>query len=246
MKAILNFFWILTAMLVAACNAPTGMDPTKSASLTVRATDQPKPVNSGGRTSSTTSSDISITSVQITIADIRIEENSGNDNEQEGDFDDEDDQDENNVEGPDNEGPGSDITLAGPYVVELNNNLAVISEFQVFPGVYKKVNFKFVNGADDAIQISGSFTNTGTTTPFTLSSSFNQSVQVLLANGGVTVAANSTKDLDIVFDIDNWLAALDLSTATITNGEILINKTNNPALLRAFEAVLLQYIEAED
>lgn len=245
MKAILNFFWIFAGVLVVACNSQTGADLTKNASLTVRATAQSKTGSSTGRTSSTSSGDIAITSAQVIIADIRIEENSGNDNEQEGDFDDGDDQQENNDEGSDN-GPGGDITLAGPYVVELADNLAVISDVQVFPGVYKKVNFKFINDIQEAIMISGSFKNSGTTTPFTLSSSFDQPVQLLLANGGIMVGANSSQDINIVFDIDSWISSLDLSKASITNGEIVINETNNQQILAAFEAVLLQHIDAED
>lgn len=244
MKTILNSFWILAALMAAGCNTTTEVDLTKSASLTVRATDQPKSTNSAGRTGSTTGGGLEITSAQVSIADIQIEENSGNDNEDEGDVDN-DDQD-GNEHGSDNEGPESDIVLAGPYVLELTNNLAVISDVQVFPGTYKKVNFKFASGPAEGIIIKGNYTDSGVTTPFTLSSSFDQPIQLLLANGGITVAANSTKDIDIVFDTDAWLETLDLSAATITNGEIIIDKTSNAQILAGFEAVLLQHIDAED
>lgn len=244
MKTILNSFWILATLVAVGCNTTTEVDLTKSASLTVRATGQSKSVNSGGRIASTTSGDLEITSAKVTIADIHIEENSGNDNEDEGDLDN-DEQNENEKES-DNEGPESDIVLDGPYVLELTNNLSIISDVQVFPGTYKKVNFRFASGPDDAIIIKGKYTYSGVTTPFTLSSAFDQPIQLLLANGGIIVAANTTKDIDIVFDTDSWLETLDFSAATITNGEVIIDKNNNPQILAGFEAVLKQYIDAEE
>lgn len=245
MKTILNFIWIITLLMAGACNKSTPVELTKRSSVTLRASTQPKQGNSG-RITSANSGDIEISSAKVRIADIRIEENSGNDNDQVGDNNNADNQADGNEAGSDTEGIESDIILPGPYSIELTDNQAVISNVMVLPGTYKKVNFKFVNDAEDAIHINGNYIHSGTTTPFNLSSSFNQPVQLLLANGGITVAANSSKDIAIVFDIKNWFATLDLSTANVTNGKIMINKTNNTSILAAFEAVLLQHIDAED
>ncbi len=247
MKTILNLFWILTVLAAGACNSSTPIDLTKSSSVILRATTQPKQGNNAGRISSINSGEVVITFAQVRIEDIHIEENSGNDNEQEGEHDNEGDQGDGQDGGSDTEETESDIILPGPYVIELtDNNQAVISNVAVFPGIYKKVNFQFLNDTGDAILIRGTFSKSGTPIPFALSSSFDQPVQLLLANDGITIAANSSKDIAIVFDINNWLATLDLSAAIVTNGEIVIDKTNNTFILDAFEAVLLQYIDAED
>ena len=244
MKTILNTFWILALLVTGACNSSTPVDMTKSSSVLLQASTQSKTANTSGRVSATQSGNIEISFAQVSIADIRIEENSGNDNDQQGDFNNDDGQkDGSGSEGVETE---NDIVLPGPYTLELSNNLALISNVEVFPGTYKKVNFKFVRGNGGSIIISGNYINGTVTTPFTLSSEFDKTVQLPLSNGGVVVAANSTKDISIVFDINSWFATLDLSRASLINGEILIDMNNNKAILSAFEDVLLQHIDAED
>jgi len=244
MKTILNTFWILALLATGACNNSTPVDMTKSSSVLLQASTQSKTGNTSGRVSATQSGNIEISFAQVSIADIRIEENSGNDNDQQGDFNNDDGQ----KDGPESEGveTENDIRLPGPYTLELSNNLALISNVEAFPGTYKKVNFEFVSGNGGSIIISGNYINGTVTTPFTLSSAFDKIVQLPLSNGGVVVSANSTKDISIVFDLNSWFATLDLSIASLTNGEILIDMNNNKAILSAFEDVLLQHIDAED
>lgn len=245
MKTILNTFWILTLLIAGACSNSTPVDKTKSSSFKLQATAVPKTSSTSGRVFATKSGKVEISFAQVSIANIRIEENSGNDNdsgvsEVEGT---EGVEAPEGVEGTETE---NDLLLPGPYTLELSNNLALISNVNVFPGTYKKVNFKFVSGNGSAILIRGNFINGTVTTPFTLTSTFNKTVQLPLSNGGVVVTANSTKDISIIFDINSWFASLDLSTATLTNGEILIDMNSNKAILSAFEDVLLQHIDAED
>lgn len=248
MKTILNSFWILALLIAGACNNSTPVDLTKTSAVTLRASSQPQKGNMSGRIAGTAAGGVSITLAQVRIADIRIEENSGNDNQQQGDSQ----NDDGEKDGAENGGSeaesdiSSDILLPGPYTVTLTDGLATIANVQVSAGTYKKVNFKFSNDAGDAILITGTYDNGGSSTPFTLRSSFSQTVQLPLGNGGLVVAANSSKDISIVFDINSWFAALDLSSATVTNGEIRIDSSNNTSLLNTFENALLQYIDAED
>jgi hypothetical protein len=127
-----------------------------------------------------------------------------------------------------------------------------IGQVSVYPGTFKKVDFTFLINNDvafggNSIIVSGSYQKTdGTVFHVILNSDFNQQVQLPLANGGTIVAANSTVALSIVLDIPAWINCLNLSSAVVSNNEILIDKTNNPDLLKLFEANLITGIEVEN
>lgn len=208
-----------------------------------------KSTGSKGSVSGTTG--FTLISAKISIANLTIEENSGNDVEQQGDHNDGDGDNENNdKEGANTE--NDDVRLPGPYVLNVINGMVIIDKVDVYPGTFKKVDFIFLinNEADfggNSIIVKGNYQKTdGTVLPVVLKSDFNQQVQVPLANGGITVAANSTVELSIVLDIPTWINNIDLSSADVTNNEILIDKTNNQELLKLFEENLISDIEVED
>ena len=162
-------------------------------------------------------------------------ENGGNDGGENG-----------NDDGTDN----SDISLPGPFMMDIASGTASIGEVSVYPGTFKKVNFDFQTTTslnNHSIVITGNYTAMdGSTTPFTINSTFTKKVQMLIANGGVIVTANSTVVMNIVFDVNAWLSGVDFASATISNGEILIDNGHNTALLSAFEANLKTYVEQEN
>ena len=86
----------------------------------------------------------------------------------------------------------------------------------------------------------------GSVLPVILKSDFNKQIQLPLADGGITVTANSSVTVSIVLDIPSWLNSLDLSSAVVSNNEILIDKINNKELLQLFETNLTSNIEVED
>ncbi len=194
---------------------------------------------------------LNVQNAWVNIADLRIEENSGFDGEQQGDHNDGD------QGGKDNESKNGgedspDITAPGPFSLEISSGQALIGSFDVYPGTFKKVDFKFQSNADDpfygeTIVISGEFTSdAGTTTPFSLKSEFAQQIQTRIANGGITVPANSTVEINVVFDLAGWFNNVDFSAAQISNGQIMIDSGNNTAILNAFESNLAKYVDVEE
>ncbi len=150
-----------------------------------------------------------------------------------------------------NESDTADVFLAGPYPLDISTGQATIDQVNVYPGTFKKVNLDFqtstgTNFYGNSVVIKGQYTPTsGTPVPFTIESTFSKHVQLPLANGGVTVTANSQVSIAIVFDINTWIGNLDFSGAQVANGEILINSTNNTTQFTTFEANLSANIDAE-
>lgn len=191
---------------------------------------------------------LSIKTADVNIANLQIEENSGNDGQNVGGGDNE--SGGKDAEGG-NENNNGDIILAGPYSLDIASGSASIGQVSIYPGTFKKVDLNFQTSSSstyngNSIFITGTYTdNSGTIIPFKIYSSFTQQVQLPLAGNGITVAANSSVTIDIVFDVNAWLTGLNFSSATITNGEIVINSTNNTTLLTIFESNLSKYIDAE-
>jgi len=193
-----------------------------------------------------TGGSIDLQAAWINFKDLVIEENSGFDGEQEGEHNDGNE----NEGGPETENP--DITAPGPFAVDISSGQGAIGSFQVFPGTFKKVDFSFTPNPNDpffgkTIVMNGLFTpDGGTSIPFILKSGFSSQIQQLIANGGITIPADSTVEINVVFDLAGWFSTVDFSSAEATNGEILIDSQNNQTLLAAFESQLAIYIDVEE
>lgn len=247
---------VLAVMLfiVSGC-AKENSNTSKSSTLALNlSTVKGAALNNAG-TKGTTAGAFTLSSSRISISGLVIEENSGNDVEQQGNHN-----DGGNDGGKDMENntaieagvENSDVTLPGPYVLEVVNGTMSIDQVAVYPGTFKKVDFNF-NISNEAafggnsIVIKGSYQKPdGTSVPVTLKSDFSRQVQLPVANGGITVTANSTITLTVVLDIQSWINNLDLSGAILTNNEIIIDKNVNADLLKLFEANLESSIEIED
>lgn len=229
------------SLLTKSSTLAVSLSATKSISLTT----------SGSKAITVGTNGFTVNSVKISITNLTIDENSGNDVEQQGNHNDGGNDNESKSKEGSN-GENGDVLLPGPYVLEVIDGKLTIDQVDVYPGTFKKVDFSFLINNEagfggNSIVVIGSYKKTdGTVLPVVLRSDFNQQVQLLLANGGVIVAANSTVALSIVLDIPTWLNSLDMSTAVLLNNEILIDKTNNPELLKLFESNLTSNIEVED
>ncbi len=207
--------------------------------------------NTVAKVGSSVATEFTLNSAMVSISDLVIEENSGNDVEQQGNHNDGGKDAESNA---DNEtgGEKDNITLPGPYTLDAVNGSMSIDQVAVYPGMFKKVDFKFSisNEADfggNSIVVTGSYQEPdGTVIPVILRSDFSRMVQLPVAGGGITVADNSTVTLTIVLDIPSWINSIDLSGAILTNYKIIIDKTVNDDLLNLFEANLVTSIEVED
>ena len=155
-----------------------------------------------------------------------------------------DDDDEHGEHGTDNEsgddGDDEEIVMHGPFTVDIASGEVELGTVSVFPGTFTKVEVELrPNGQPHSIVITGSYEATaGGSTPFTLHSAFSGDFEAPLAGGGLTISEKSVVPIIVSFDLAGMFDGLDFAGATVSGGEILIDDTNNPALLQAFEAQL--------
>jgi len=179
---------------------------------------------------------IDLTSAWIYFGQIDIQEDTGNESQQTGGAD-----HKSSTETEAND--SADIYLPGPYAFNVLSDTITLSNVQVYPGTFKKVELTFIPKNDtifdgNSIVIKGWFTAAGgSAVPVVLQSKFAQQIELKLAKG-ITVTANSKVSLSIVFNLNKWLNTLDLTTATQTSGVILIDATHNQSQLKSFEAAL--------
>jgi len=251
LKRVSPLLVIAAILFLASGCAKDNSNLTKSSLLAVDiSTVKGAALNSSGTKGDATSAFI-LNSAKISISDLIIEENSGNDVEQQGDHND----GGNDAEtGTDIKAGGEkdDVMLPGPYTLDVVNGRLAIDQVAVYPGTFKKVDFKFnisneTGFGGNSIVVTGSYQKTdGTSVAVTLRSEFSQQVQLPIAGDGITAAANSTVSVTIVLDIASWMNNIDLSSAVVANNEIIIDKTVNADLLKLFEANLVSSIEVED
>ena len=254
---------VFLLLVMNACNK-SSTQKVKSSSLTMKAITHL--TGTGLASIPVTGGVLDISSAFVNIVNLSIEENSGNDVQNQsgsqnegGDSGIDNDSINEGGEGIDNdsinEGGGeadsSNVFLTGPYALDITTGQAAIAQVSIYPGTFKKVNFLFQTSTatefyGNSIVIKGLYTPTsGSPVPFTIESVYSKHVQLPIANGGITVTANSQVSIAIVFDINAWLSNLDYANALIANGKILINSTNNSSLLSAFETNLSTNIDAE-
>jgi len=242
---------IIAVILFLASGCAKDSNLTKSSLLAVDVSTVKSAALNNMGTKGTATGAFTLNSAKISISDLVIEENSGNDVEQQGDYNDGGD---DSTTDTDNEADGEmdDVILPGPYMLDVLNGSLSIDQVAVYPGTFKKVDFKFLLSDEagfegNSIVVKGSYQKPdGVAVPVTLRSDFSQQVQLPIANGGITVAANSTISLTIVLDIQTWINNIDLAGAILTNNEIIIDKTVNADLLTLFESNLASAIEVED
>lgn len=236
-------FIIMVMLVFSSCkNEPSGAPGT----IQLKATSQSQGLKSAKIELSNVT--IELQTASIEIKNLQIEENSGEDNQQ-GNQSGNDGKDKGEKESKSNKGDGGDLLLAGPYLLNVLNNSATIDQVPVQPGTYKKVNFEFFAGSENSnhsISLSGTFTNAqGISVPFTLTSEFAETIQLPLAGSGIQVNSGGISSISILFDVNNWLNKLDLTAAIVNNGQISINKVENPGLYLAFITEVSKHVEIE-
>lgn len=248
LKLISAIALLLAIVGLNACKK-SASSTTNSSSLTKSTTVVMKAITKTGSHKST--QDYSIMAANVNIANLQIEENSGNDGENVNGGNNDNGGNDNGNDNGGSESDNGDILLAGPYNLDITGGSASIGQVDVYPGTFKKVDFYFQTAPIDpffgsSIVINGNYTATdGTVIPYTIQSAFAQQIQLPLAGNGITVTENTTVVVDIVFDVNAWVSGIDFASATITNGEILIDNNNNTDLLAVFEANLSNYIDVE-
>ena len=237
-------FTIIMTLVITSCNNDKLGAPGV---IQFNATSQSAGVKSA--TIQTTAGDIHLQSAVVEIKNLQIEENSGNDNEGNNQDGNSDGGKDNEKENGSKENDGGDILLPGPYALDITGGTATIGQIEAQPGTYKKVNFDFVAGIENkgnSILLSGNyFSTSGVVIPFTLTSNFEANVQLPLVNG-ITVNSGITVSVSIVFDVNGWLSGLDFENATVTDGKIVINQTENSNLYNTFIKAVSKNIEIED
>ncbi len=185
---------------------------------------------------------LALSSAHVSFGNINIQENTGNDGQYTGG---------STAGGPDNESSkemsdSGDIVLPGPFAYNMSTDTAILGKVKLYPGTFKKVDLTFMPNSNTVFQgnsivIKGTFTPvSGSSVPFVLQSKFAGQIELNLTKT-ITVSANSTVSVAIVFDFSKWMGNLDFGTASQTAGTILIDATHNPKLSGNFEAALSQH-----
>ena len=235
-------------IFVSACqkNAATTSPKVKSASVTLKAavhkTGYKSTASLQGITFPVKGGKLLLSSAMVSFGHVNIQENTGNDGQYTGG---------STAGGPDNESSketsdSGNIVIPGPFAYNMSSDTATLGNVKLYPGTFKKVDLTFIPNNSTAFQgnsivIKGTFQpTTGTAVPFVLQSKFAGQIELKLAKT-ITVSANSTVSVAIVFNFNNWMGTLNFGTAAITNGTILIDATHNALLLSNFKAALNQH-----
>lgn len=225
---------VVLTLLVSGCQHDAKKNPTqheRSARLGIRATGaapgasvRPDDIPTNGGT-------LSIQSALVNIGAFVIQENSGNNNG-------------GDSNGLLNESDSSDVTVTGPFALEIAQGEAFVESVAVYPGTFKQLTASFNVGAQppfdgSSIIIQGSYTpQGGSAIPVNLLSAYNQETECLIAGGGITAPRDTTVALVAVFDLVGWFTDVDFASAQVSNGQILVDSTHNSGLLTAFESNL--------
>lgn len=236
----------IIALLFSACNKSDPSSPLsleKSSKVILKAS---------GKTATNlnqiavSNGNVSLTTFDISLSKINIQENSGFDGEQEG---------ENNDGDSDNGGTETevpDIILNGPFNFNIASGSVEVGTFAVYPGTFKQVDLTFLPTSNqpfngNSIVINGNFTSSnGSIIPIVIHSKFSNTFQTLISGNGITVTQNTTVPITVMFDFDKIFANMNFESAAITNGTILIDEANNSGLLQTFENNLNNSVELED
>jgi hypothetical protein len=143
-----------------------------------------------------------------------------------------------------------DVVIEGPFAIDIASGGAVLQSVAVFPGTFRRAELEPHLEAQppfdgDSIVIQGQFqpTGGGAAIPFTLQSHLVRELEVPIANGGVTVASNTTVAFTVTFDLAAMFAHLDLHSAVVEGGAIAIDDSHNAAVLASFEHHLEDALE---
>lgn len=242
-------FLVLITFIFSGCKNENSGTP---GTLILKA-ESPKLMLKSGTLASTGGATLKLDAFTIEIRNLIVEENSGNDNQNQvgdqtgGTVDSGNESPEKN--GSETSSDTGDLSLPGPFVLQILNGTASIDQATVSAGTYKKVDFEFYPGSENnghSIVISGTFTNSqGVTVPFSLLSDATQTIQLPLSGTGISVNSGGTTSIAIVFDVNSWLNKLDFNTANQVNGQITISNTENTGLYQAFMSALAQHIDIQ-
>lgn len=239
---------VVAASLLVACSGGSAgraaaTTPTRSSHLTIAA------VPMGGAVTATAitlpSGSLDLETALISLDRVAIDAHTSGSSEQEGEQGGPDDG--GGHRGGAGEPHGSDqdhIVLSGPFTVDIASGGAVLGSASVYPGTFTSADLFFLLStaaplSGDSIYVRGTYhPATGADVPVTLASKFDGRVDVALANGGIVVTANTVVPIELSFDLAALFGSLDLASATVEGGEILIDDTHNIALSTAFEANL--------
>ncbi len=237
-------------VLFASCSRQSNVSPTKTASLNLLVANTKSKILSQTGRISTANGALEVSSFLMSIANVRIEENSGNDVQQGGNSGSNDGNDSPETSSPEGS-ENSDVMLAGPFTVDAVTGTVSLQKVDVFPGTFKKVDFSMsvqpnlpFNGG--SILVKGFFKSGISSIPFTIQSAFSSRIQLPLAGNGITAKDKSSVTITITVDVAQLLGNIDFSGATVTNGEIHVDAIANSGLLKNFETNFVKFMDAAE
>ena len=220
----LKFILPAAAILIFVSSCKKNIATTKlvkSATITLKAAVQKTYYKSTASLKSITipvkGGTLALSSAHVSFGNVNIQENTGNDGQYTGG---------STAGGPDNESSkemsdSGDIVIPGPFAYNMSTDTVTLGKVKLYPGTFKKVDLTFMPNSNTVFQgnsivIKGTFTPvSGSSVPFVLQSKFAGQIELNLTKT-ITVTANSTVSVAIVFDLSKWMGNLDFGTASQT------------------------------
>ncbi len=140
-----------------------------------------------------------------------------------------------------------DLKYDGPFVADLMNDGTIpdIAELKVPDGKYCEIDVtldEFPTDYSPGHPLEGKTIWVGGKradgVPFVLSAKFRKEFQIA-SKDGISIGPNGFKGIFMTFFLESWFDGVDLDSATLTDGTILIDETNNTDLL----AIIIENIQ---
>lgn len=242
------FSTLLVMLLIASCSNDNNTNQNKI-NVSAKATY----TNVAGKATDANSlpADVVLTSFRINIKEIEFELSEASNN-------DDDSSDDNGNGDNDNDGyydSDDEVGLQGPWELDLLNQSAPITSVSIANGTYEEVEFELNKSSvstsplfNKTVEIRGTINGM----PFVFWHDFEQDFSIDYEDTNQSLVINNNSyDLVFNFDLNQWLAVVDLSTAVDGDADGLIeigpNDTDgNNALANSLNDDLEESCEIDD
>ena len=215
-KTILSMLVLM--LLIASCSKDSNTTSQNKINLSAKATY----LASAGRTANALTTNVVLTSFKINIKKIEFKLSEATSN-------DDNTSDDNGNGDNDNDGyyDGDDeVKLKGPWELDLLSQSAPVTSVTIANGTYDEVEFKLNKSKvttsplfNKTLEIRGTINGT----PFVFWHDFEQDFSIDYADSNQSLVINNNSyDLVFNFDLNQWIANIDLSTAVDGDGDGII------------------------
>lgn len=137
----------------------------------------------------------------------------------------------------------------GPFVFDLIKKSSDDAPKAAIPdGTYKRIDFQLKKSQastddllDNVFIVKGNVTLDSGVTPFVIKYHVSENVRVL-SKDGIKIVGGVDNSLALAFDVSKWLHGIDLKSASVKEGSILIDRSHNQHLLHDIKKNIKQSV----